>query len=321
MMSEFDLIARYFTRPVRHSALTLGVGDDCALLQPRADHELAISTDMLVEGRHFFSDADANALGHKALAVNLSDLAAMGAEPLAFTLALALPSIDENWLSAFSKGLFALADQHNIVLIGGDTTKGPLTMSITVFGDIPTGQALRRSQAKVGDDIWVSGTLGDARLALSAMQGKLALETHTFNQAAVHLHRPIPRIALGMALRDVAHAAIDISDGLLGDLQHVLKQSNVGATLQADDLPIGAILKSTQSTTVCHEFALNGGDDYELCFTAPTTKREAVHHAANIANTVVARIGQITAAREINILNTAGEALAISSNSYDHFKT
>ncbi len=320
-MSEFDLIARYFTRPVRHSALTLGVGDDCALLQPRADHELAISTDMLVEGRHFFSDADANALGHKALAVNLSDLAAMGAEPLAFTLALALPSIDENWLSAFSKGLFALADQHNIALIGGDTTKGPLTMSITVFGDIPTGQALRRSQAKVGDDIWVSGTLGDARLALSAMQGKLALETHAFNQAAVHLHRPTPRIALGMALRDVAHAAIDISDGLLGDLQHVLKQSNVGATLQADDLPLGEILKSTQTTTVCHEFALNGGDDYELCFTAPTTKREAVHQAATKANTVVTRIGQITAAREINILNAAGEALAISSNSYDHFKT
>lgn len=320
-MSEFDLIARYFTRPVRHSALTLGVGDDCALLQPRADHELAISTDMLVEGRHFFSDADANALGHKSLAVNLSDLAAMGAEPLAFTLALALPSIDENWLSAFSKGLFALADQHNIALIGGDTTKGPLTMSITVFGDIPTGQALRRSQAKVGDDIWVSGTLGDARLALSAMQGKLVLETHAFNQAAVHLHRPTPRIALGMALRDVAHAAIDISDGLLGDLQHVLKQSNVGATLQADDLPLGEILKSTQTTTVCHEFALNGGDDYELCFTAPTTKREAVHQAATKANTVVTRIGQITAAREINILNAAGEALAISSNSYDHFKT
>ena len=320
-MSEFDLIARYFTRPVRHSALTLGVGDDCALLQPRAGHELAISTDMLVEGRHFFSDADANALGHKSLAVNLSDLAAMGAEPLAFTLALALPSIDENWLSAFSKGLFALADQHNIALIGGDTTKGPLTMSITVFGDIPTGQALRRSQAKVGDDIWVSGALGDARLALSAMQGKLVLETHAFNQAAVHLHRPTPRIALGMALRDVAHAAIDISDGLLGDLQHVLKQSNVGATLQADDLPLGEILKSTQTTTVCHEFALNGGDDYELCFTAPTTKREAVHQAATKANTVVTRIGQITAAREINILNAAGEALAISSNSYDHFKT
>lgn len=321
MMSEFDLIARYFTRPVRHSALTLGVGDDCALLQPRADHELAISTDMLVEGRHFFTDANANALGHKSLAVNLSDLAAMGAEPLAFTLALALPSIDENWLSAFSKGLFDLADQHNIALIGGDTTKGPLTMSITVFGDIPTGQALRRSQAKVGDDIWVSGTLGDARLALSAMQGKLVLETHAFNQAAVHLHRPTPRIALGMALRDIAHAAIDISDGLLGDLQHVLKQSNVGATLQADDLPIGVILKSTQSTTVCHEFALNGGDDYELCFTAPTTKREAVHHAATKANTVVTRIGQITMAGEINILNAAGEALAISSNSYDHFKT
>ena len=319
MLSEFDLIARYFTRPARNPALTLGVGDDCALLQARAGHELAVSTDMLVEGRHFFSDADANALGHKSLAVNLSDLAAMGAEPLAFTLALALPSIDESWLSAFSAGLFALADQHNIALMGGDTTKGPLTISITIFGDIPTGQALRRSQAQVGDDIWISGTLGDARLALSAMQGKLDLDAQALNQAAMHLHRPTPRIALGLALRRIAHAAIDISDGLLGDLQHVLKQSNVGATLQADDLPLGAILKTTQSNNICHEFALNGGDDYELCFTAPATQREAVLHAATISNTPVTRIGQITAARDIKILNASGEALAIHSNSYDHF--
>lgn len=318
-MSEFDLIARYFTRPAHTSAVSLGVGDDCALLQARAGHELAISTDMLVEGRHFFHAADANALGHKSLAVNLSDLAAMGAQPLAFTLALALPSIDENWLSAFSKGLFALADQHNIALIGGDTTKGPLTISITIFGEIPTGKALRRSHAQVGDDIWVSGTLGDARLALAALQGKLNLEAHALNQAALHLHRPTPRIALGIALRDIAHAAIDISDGLLGDLHHILKQSKVGATLRADDLPLGAVLKSTQITTVCHEFALNGGDDYELCFTAPQTQREAVLHAATMSNTPVTCIGQITAAPDVKILNAAGEDLAIHSNSYDHF--
>ena len=319
MMSEFDLIARYFTRPALTPAVSLAVGDDCALLQPRAGHELAISTDMLVEGRHFFQQADANALGHKSLAVNLSDLAAMGAQPLAFTLSLALPSIDENWLSAFSDGLFALAERYKIALIGGDTTKGPLTISITIFGEIPTGKALRRNRAQVGDDIWVSGTLGDARLALSAMQSKLTLEATALNQAAQHLHRPTPRNALGLALRDIAHAAIDVSDGLLGDLQHVLKQSNVGATLQADDLPLGEILKSTQTHNVCHEFAMNGGDDYELCFTAPTTKREAVLHAANRSNTVVTRIGQITAAREVKILNAAGVALAISSNSYDHF--
>ena len=319
MMSEFDLIARYFTRPALTPAVSLAVGDDCALLQPRAGHELAISTDMLVEGRHFFQQADANALGHKSLAVNLSDLAAMGAQPLAFTLSLALPSIDENWLSAFSNGLFALAEQHNIALIGGDTTKGPLTISITIFGEIPTGKALRRNQAQVGDDIWVSGTLGDARLALSAMQSKLTLEATALNQAAQHLHRPTPRNALGLALRDIAHAAIDVSDGLLGDLQHVLKQSNVGATLQADDLPLGEILKSTQTHNVCHEFAMNGGDDYELCFTAPAAKREAVQHAAAMSNTVVTRIGQITAARELKIVNAAGVALAISSNSYDHF--
>ena len=319
MMSEFDLIARYFTRPALTPAVSLAVGDDCALLQPRAGHELAISTDMLVEGRHFFQQADANALGHKSLAVNLSDLAAMGAQPLAFTLALALPIIDESWLSAFSNGLFALAEQHNIALIGGDTTKGPLTISITIFGEIPTGKALRRNQAQVGDDIWVSGTLGDARLALSALQAKLALDANALNQAAQHLHRPTPRNALGLALRDIAHAAIDVSDGLLGDLQHVLKQSNVGATLQADDLPLGEILKSTQTHNVCHEFAMNGGDDYELCFTAPAAKREAVQHAAAMSNTVVTRIGQITAARELKIVNAAGVALAISSNSYDHF--
>ena len=321
MMSEFDLIARYFTRPAHTPAVSLAVGDDCALLQARAGYELAISTDMLVEGRHFFQHADANALGHKSLAVNLSDLAAMGAEPLAFTLALALPKLDENWLSAFSDGLFALAEQHNIALIGGDTTKGPLTISITIFGEIPTGKALRRNRAQAGDDIWVSGTLGDARLALSAMQDKLTLEATALNQAAQHLHRPTPRNALGLALRDIAHAAIDVSDGLLGDLQHVLKQSNIGATLQAEDLPFGAILKSTQTTNVCHEFALNGGDDYELCFTAPTTKREAVQHAAAMSNTVVTRIGQITAAREVKIVNAAGEALAIKANSYDHFKS
>ena len=319
MMSEFDLIARYFTRPALTPAVSLAVGDDCALLQPRAGYELAISTDMLVEGRHFFQHADANALGHKSLAVNLSDLAAMGAQPLAFTLSLALPSIDENWLSAFSDGLFALAEQHNIALIGGDTTKGPLTISITIFGEIPTGKALRRNQAQVGDDIWVSGTLGDARLALSALQAKLALDANALNQAAQHLHRPTPRNALGLALRDIAHAAIDVSDGLLGDLQHVLKQSNVGATLQADDLPLGEIVKSTQTHNVCHEFAMNGGDDYELCFTAPAAKREAVQHAAAMSNTVVTRIGQITAARELKIVNAAGKALAISSNSYDHF--
>ena len=178
---------------------------------------------------------------------------------------------------------------------------------------------MRRNQAQVGDDIWVSGTLGDARLALYALQAKLALDANALNQAAQHLHRPTPRNALGLALRDIAHAAIDVSDGLLGDLQHVLKQSNVGATLQADDLPLGEILKSTQTHNVCHEFAMNGGDDYELCFTAPAAKREAVQHAAAMSNTVVTRIGQITAARELKIVNAAGVALAISSNSYDHF--
>ena len=204
-MGEFDLIARYFTRPVRHAAL--GVGDDCALLAPRPGMQLAISSDMLVEGRHFFADVDPEALGHKALAVNLSDLAACGAKPLAFTLALALPRVDEAWLAGFSKGLLALADAHGCELVGGDTTQGPLNICITVFGEVPAGQALLRSGARAGDDIYVSGTLGDARLALDALQDPAraaALPPALLAAARQRLERPTPRVALGLALRGVA---------------------------------------------------------------------------------------------------------------------
>ena len=260
MLSEFDLIARYFTRlPRAGTAVTLGVGDDCALIAPPAGCELVVSTDMLVEGRHFFQGAQALALGHKSLAVNLSDLAAMGAQPIGFTLALALPAVDETWLAAFSQGLFALADQHDIALIGGDTTKGPLTICVTVLGQVPFGKALRRDAAIVGDDLWVSGTLGDAKLALSALQNRVQLDPSALAQAAERLHRPEPRVALGLALRGIAHAAIDVSDGLLGDLGHILKRSAAGATIDADALPLGAALKATQAQAIQHAFALNGG--------------------------------------------------------------
>ena len=232
-MNEFDLIARYFTRPARRAAL--GVGDDCALLQPAPGMQLAISSDMLVEGRHFFADVDPAALGHKALAVNLSDLAACGATPLAFTLALALPRVDEVWLQGFSQGLFALADAHGCELVGGDTTQGPLNICITVFGEVPVvnskSQALLRSGAGAGDDVYVSGTLGDARLALDALRGRLTLPAELLAQARLRLERPTPRVALGQALRGVASAALDLSDGLLGDLRHILKASGVVATL------------------------------------------------------------------------------------------
>lgn len=232
-MGEFDLIARYFTRPVRHAAL--GVGDDCALLAPRPGMQLAISSDMLVEGRHFFADVDPEALGHKALAVNLSDLAACGAKPLAFTLALALPRADEAWLAGFSKGLLALADAHGCELVGGDTTQGPLNICITVFGEVPAGQALLRSGARAGDDIYVSGTLGDARLALEALLGHIHLPGELLAQARQRLERPTPRVALGLALRGIASSAMDVSDGLLGDFGHILKASGVGACIRTDE--------------------------------------------------------------------------------------
>ena len=233
-MGEFDLIARYFTRPARPGgAVALGVGDDCALLAPTPGMQLAISSDMLVEGRHFFADVAPEALGHKALAVNLSDLAACGARPLAFTLALSLPRVDEAWLEGFSRGMWALADAHGCELVGGDTTQGPLNICITVFGEVPPGQALLRSGARPGDDLYVSGTLGDARLALEALLGHAPLPAEVLARARQRLERPTPRVALGQALRGIASSAMDLSDGLLGDLSHILKTSGVGARIGA----------------------------------------------------------------------------------------
>lgn len=319
MLSEFELIARYFTRPSAPDSRTaLGVGDDCALLTPAPGMQLAISTDMLVAGRHFFPDVDPLTLGHKCLAVNLSDLAAMGAQPIAFTLALALPQAQEEWLTPFAQGMLTLADEHGCELVGGDTTKGPLTISITVFGEIPFNQALRRDAAKVGDDIWVSGTLGDARLALAAYRQELALDTEAHQRAALRMHQPYPRLALGMALRGIAHAAIDISDGLAGDLGHILQRSGVGAQLDVDALPAGAVLQQ-QPPALRRQFALSGGDDYELCFTAPAARRKQVLAAASHAATAVTRIGQIEAQSGLRLITGDGQPLALTPTSFDHF--
>jgi thiamine-monophosphate kinase len=273
---------------------------------------------MLVEGRHFFPDADPFTLGHKCLAVNLSDLAAMGAQPLAFTLALALPDATPAWLAPFSAGMLALAAQHQCELIGGDTTKGPRNICITVFGEVPPGLALRRDAARSGDDIWVSGTLGDARLALAGYRNELALDHATLQQAAERMHAPTPRVALGLALRGVAHAAIDISDGLIGDLGHILKRSGVGATLNVDALPAGPML-AQQPPDIRRRFALAGGDDYELCFTAPANHRDAVLAAAGSAALTVARIGSIEPAPGLRLLDARGAALNLLLTSFDHF--
>jgi len=338
-MGEFELIQRYFTRPTPHAVL--GVGDDCALLQMAPGMQLAVSSDMLVAGRHFFADTDPHHLGHKALAVNLSDLAACGARPLAFTLALALPTADPAWLEPFSAGLLALADAHGCELIGGDTTQGPLNICITIFGEVPSGaarragqpatQALLRSGAAPGDDVYVSGTLGDARLALEALQGRIQLPDALLHAARLRLEQPTPRVALGLALRGVASAAADISDGLLGDLGHILQRSAVGATL---DTSIAIHLLASQayftrasgpfdhmlSPQMALQCVLAGGDDYELVFTAPAAQRAMVQAASWASHTPVTHIGQIDAAPGLRLVDGQGAPVANTFTSFDHFK-
>jgi thiamine-monophosphate kinase len=335
-MGEFDLIEHYFKAPARamHSGdtpVTLGIGDDCALLQPAAGMQLAISSDMLVEGRHFLSTVDPYKLGHKALAVNLSDLAACGAKPLAFTLALALPRADEAWLAPFSRGLLALASQHNCTLIGGDTTQGPLNICITVFGEVPRASALLRSGATAGDDIYVSGTVGDARLALEVFRGNIELPGEAFTAARARMEMPTPRVALGIALHGIASSAIDVSDGLLGDLSHILRQSGVGAVIDTSIAANLIAIKATNTPTRCQfspqkqleyvlEYVLSGGDDYELAFTAPAARRNAVQAAAAASNTPVTRIGQIKTEPGLRLIDERGHTVPNTYGSFDHFK-
>ena len=319
-VGEFELIARHFARPLRPSSrgVALGVGDDCALVAPAEGMQLAVTTDMLVEGRHFLSTVPPARLGHKALAVNLSDLAACGAEPLAFTLALALPRADEAFLAPFAEGLFALAEAHGVELIGGDTTAGPLTICITAFGQLPRGQALLRSGARAGDDLWVSGQLGDARLALEAFRGHITLAGAEFDSVRVAMECPQPRVALGRALRGLASSAIDLSDGLVGDLGHVLAASNVGAVIDADALPRSAVL-ARQAEAVQRQCVLAGGDDYELLFTAPAGRREAVQAAARHAGVPVTRCGHIDAAAGLQVTDSGGRPVEMSWRGFDHF--
>ena len=317
-MGEFDLIDRYFKRPARRQPL--GVGDDCALLAPAPGMQLAVTCDMLVEGRHFLSTMDPRQLGHKSLAVNLSDLAACGAEPLAFVLALALPQADEAWLEPFSRGLLALADQHGCELVGGDTTRGPLNICVTVFGQVPPGQALLRSGARDGDDVYVSGTLGDARLALEAFRGTVSLPGELFQAARARLETPTPRVALGLALRGIASAAIDVSDGLAGDLGHILEQSRVGARLEADLLPgLMAAPASAVPRERRLECVLAGGDDYELLFTAAPAQAGAVAAAAAAGGVAVTRIGRIDAGPGLRLVDSAGLPVPQRYASFDHF--
>ena len=280
---------------------------------------LAVSSDMLIEGRHFLSTVAPDRLGHKALAVNLSDLAACGARPLAFTLALALPAVDEAFLAGFAAGLFALADSTGYELIGGDTTRGPLTICVTVFGEVPPRAALLRSGAQPGDDLYVSGTLGDARLALEAFRGTVALDEVSFREVRRAMETPTARIGLGLALRGLATSAIDVSDGLVGDLGHILARSGAGAVVDVDALPRSTVL-AARPLALQRECVLAGGDDYELVFSAPAARRAAVAAAAAGVGVAVTRIGAIEAGTALRLVDRSGAGFVSDARSFDHFR-
>jgi thiamine-monophosphate kinase len=314
---EFDLIARHFTRAT--PGAVLGVGDDCALLAPMPGMQLAVSSDMLLEGRHFSPQDSPAGIGHKSLAVNLSDLAAMGATPRWATLSIALPEADDAWLTAFARGFFRIADLHGIELVGGDTTRGALMIGITAIGEVPPGQALRRDGAQPGDEVWVSGTIGSAALALAYRQGRLFMEQVDAARVLPALYLPTPRVELGIALRGVASSAIDISDGLLADLGHILERSQVGARLEFAALPTLPAAQAYLHEKVARDCVLAGGDDYELCFTAPAERRDAVAAAAQSAGVAVTRIGRIAAEPGLSVVGPDGQQVQIDKAGYDHF--
>jgi thiamine-monophosphate kinase len=320
-VNEFALIDRFFRRANRDPAVRLPIGDDAAVVAPAPGCELAITVDMLVEGRHFLPGAEPESLGHKTLAVNLSDLAAMGATPRWALLGGALPSADEAWLAAFTRGLFALADRFGVSLIGGDTTRGPRNLCLTAIGEVPAGSALTRAGARPGDDVYVSGILGDAMLALAALQGRTTLPDSTLHELRARLDRPEPRVELGQRLRGVASAAIDVSDGLTGDLGHILAASQAGADIELDAVPRSALLAQRLAgadRALALACLLGGGDDYELCFTAPAAARDRVAASARDAGVPVSRIGAIGGAPGLRIRD-AGGAMVAPPPAFDHF--
>ena len=321
MPTEFDLIRRYFTHATPRTVL--GVGDDAALIKAGSGKLLAVAADMLVGGRHFFRDADPASVGHKALAVNLSDMAAMGASPRWATLGIALPRADTRWVAAFTQGFMALARKHGVDLIGGDTTRGPLNICVQIIGEVPARQALRRDGAKAGDDIWVSGTLGDAALAVAAKNKRIKLKPAARAQALQRLDWPVPRIALGLALRGVARSAIDVSDGLVADLGHICERSRVAAVVAFERLPVSPMLRRHLASPVARGAVTGGGDDYDLCFTAAPAKRAAVKRVALRARTRVTRIGRIlrapAGACSVVVVDRDGLPLPLAQKGYDHF--
>ena len=320
-LSEFEIIRRFFTSRARGAVL--GVGDDAAIVRARRGFELVVTTDLLVGGRHFRHDADPRHVGHKALAVNLSDIAAMGGRPRWATLALALPAADARWLAAFSRGFMRLARRHGVDLIGGDTTRGPLAICVQVVGEVPAGRALRRDGARAGDDVWVSGRIGGAGLVLAAAAGKVALSARERARLAPRLHRPVPRIGLGIALRDIARSAIDISDGLVADLGHICERSSVAAVVELARIPCSATMRRHLSRAPVRTALLAGGDDYELAFTARRGERGRIARVARRQRLPLTRIGRIVPRRRraphVTVLDRDGRALVLKQAGFDHF--
>ena len=320
-LSEFEIIRRYFTHRAPHAVL--GVGDDAALVRVRRGMELAVSADMLVSGRHFFRDADPRLLGHKSLAVNLSDMAAMGAVPRWATLSVALPGVDAGWLKGFMAGFMGLARRHSVDLVGGDTTRGALTICVQIIGEVPAGSALRRDGARVGDDIWVSGTLGDAALALAAAKGRIRLPIREQRRFRQRLDAPTPRVALGADLRGVARSAIDVSDGLVADLGHICERSRVAATVELARLPAVHALRRRIDTAAARSALLAGGDDYELCFTAGRSRRGEIERIGRRRRIRLTRIGAIVRRRSgsaiVTVKDAAGKPVPAGGGGFDHF--
>lgn len=319
MPSEFDLIRRHFSPVTTHT--DLAGGDDAALLRPTPGMQLVVSSDMLVAGTHFLADTDPEPLGWKTLAVNLSDIAAMGAKPRWATLALSLPHADEDWIRRFADGFLACASRYGVDLIGGDTTRGPLTLCVTIFGEVPAGEAITRSGACAGDDLWVTGQPGLAALGLACLTENLALSEPARSRCLDALLRPSPRVEAGLALRGLATAMLDISDGLLGDLGHLLARSGVGATVEVDSLPLAAATAGGVAPERARSALLTGGDDYELLFAAPADKRGALVCLSNALALPFTRIGHLTGeAGELRLREPDGTLTTPARLGYDHFR-
>ncbi|WP_199911836.1 thiamine-phosphate kinase [Dongshaea marina] len=318
-MSEFQLIEKYFSNHANRQDVLEGPGDDCAILDVPANNSLVVSTDTLVSGVHFLPDMDPNALGYRALAVNLSDLAAMGADPRWVSLALTLPEVDEAWIKSFCDGFFELAEYYNVALIGGDMTRGPLSITVSVKGTIPEGKALLRSGAKAGDLIYVSGRLGDAALALEHLLGRRTLPSQQFDALKLKLEFPHPRILAGQALRGIASSALDISDGLLSDLGHITRASNVRAQIHLEQLPLSESMRALTEPEEAWRLALGGGDDYELCFTVPEAHRGSLDTALAHSGVRHTCIGRIVPGEPGVELYHDGHKIELEARGWDHF--